>query len=257
VLRWRRLAGASTSAVHRLDLAGGRALVLRRYLWPGFLEEEPIAPQREVDALRFASRNGLTVPRVLAADITGEAVGDGVPSILMTFLPGRATGVPGLRALADVAAAIHDVDPAGFDHEYYPWYRDTTTGPPPSATRPELWDAAIAAWRDRMPAYQPRFVHRDFHPGNVLWSRGRSTGVVDWANACRGPWGCDVAHCRAQLTVLAGPETADRFLAAYESLTGRTLDPYWEIASVLEYGPSAYDVETVVRSERRLERALR
>ncbi|MDQ3897493.1 MAG: aminoglycoside phosphotransferase family protein, partial [Actinomycetota bacterium] len=192
-----------------------------------------------------------------AADITGDVVGDGVPSILMTFLRGRAVGVPDLEALAEVAAAIHDVDAAGFDHEYFPWYRETTTGPPPSATRPELWDRAIDRWVHDMPAYRPTFVHRDFHPGNVLWSGGRSTGVVDWANACRGPWGCDVAHCRAQLMGLAGPEAGDRFVAAYQSLTARTLDPYWEIASVLEHGPSGYDPDTIARSERRLERALR
>ncbi|MGH9151234.1 MAG: hypothetical protein ACRD03_02270, partial [Acidimicrobiales bacterium] len=33
VVRARRLPGASTSAVHRLDLSDGRALVLRRYVW--------------------------------------------------------------------------------------------------------------------------------------------------------------------------------------------------------------------------------
>ncbi len=104
---------------------------------------------------------------------------------------------------------------------------------------------------------QPRFVHRDFHPGNVLWSKGRSTGVVDWANACRGPWGCDVAHCRAQLILQAGTDAADRFLAVEQSLTGRRLDPYWEIASVLEHGPSDHDPATVTLSERRLEHALR
>lgn len=257
VLRARRLPGASSSAVHRLDLSDGRTVVLRRYVWRYFLDLEPVAPQREVDALGFARGHGLPVPEVLAADLAGDATGDGVPSIVMTFLPGRAVGVPDLDALAGVAAAVHDVDPAGFGHEYFPWYREATTGPPPSATRPDLWDAAIAVWRDRMPAYRPRFIHRDFHPGNILWSRGRCAGVVDWVEACRGPWGCDVAHCRSQLMLLAGPEAADRFLAAYQALTGRTLDPYWELASVLEHCPSDYDPETITRSEHRLERALR
>ena len=256
VVRARRLPGASSSAVHRLDLSDGRALVLRRYLWRGFLDLEPVAPQRELDALQFARRHHLAVPEVVAADVTGRAVGDGVPTILMTFVRGRPVGVPHVQALAEVAAAIHDLDPTGFGHDYFPWYQQATSGPPPLATRPELWNAAIDRWLHHRPAYRPSFVHRDFHPGNVLWSRGRSTGVVDWVEACRGPWGCDVAHCRAELLRLAGPGTADRFLAAYESLTGRTLDPYWEIASVLEHGPSDYDAGTVARSEARIERAL-
>ena len=41
VLRWRRLPGASTSAVHRLFLADGTSVVLRRYLWRWVLEDEP------------------------------------------------------------------------------------------------------------------------------------------------------------------------------------------------------------------------
>ena len=68
-------------------------------------------------------------------------------------------------------------------------------------------------------------MHRDFHPGNVLWPHGRAS-VVDWANACRGPWGCDVAHCRDNLIRIDGQGAADRFLAEYRSLTGETLGPY-------------------------------
>jgi hypothetical protein len=53
-----------------------------------------------------------------------------------------------------------------------------------------------------------------------------ATCFVDWANACRGPWGCDIAHCRSLLIELDGIDAADRFLTAYQSLTGRAYDPY-------------------------------
>src|SRR5205823_12280001 len=53
VVRVRRLAGASSAAVHAVHLADGTRLVLRRYLWRGFLDDEPLAPRREVDALGF------------------------------------------------------------------------------------------------------------------------------------------------------------------------------------------------------------
>ena len=104
-----------------------------------------------------------------------------------------------------------------------------------------------------MPSYGQGFLHRDFHPGNVLWS-GRTAHVVDWANACSGPWGCDVAHCRSNLIDLVGSGRADDFLRAYLELTGATYDPFWEIASVLEQGHLA--VEDVVTAEARLAPAV-
>ena len=100
-------------------------------------------------------------------------------------------------------------------------------------------------------------MHRDFHPGNVLWSRGRLTGIVDWANACHGPAGCDIAHCRWNLIELSGFEAADRFQAAYERMTGHAFDPFWELGSVLEHGPSSWTAPgAVTRAERRLAAAL-
>jgi len=256
VLRVTRLPGASTTAVHCLHLSDGTRLVSRRYAWPGFLQAEPAAPAREVDALRLAFSAALPVPEVVATDLTGNEVGDQVPLVLMTFLPGRAVAAPDLGRLAEVAAAIHAVEPAGFPHDYFPWYQGSKVGPPAMSTWPALWEAAIEVWTGAVPDYRPTFVHRDFHPGNVLWTRGRVTGVVDWANACRGPWGCDIAHCRANLTGLSGLGDADRFLAAYESITGTTYDPYWEVASVLEHGPSDWTAESVAESEPRLARAL-
>ncbi len=169
IVRIRRLAGASSTAVHGLYLGDGSRLVLRRYVWPGFLEAEPIAPQREVDALRFASAHGLPVPEVVAADVAGTDIGDGVPALLMTFRPGRAVAAPDAHRLAELAGAIHDVHPAGLGHDYFPWYIDATVAPPPASRWPALWEAAIELWHDAMPDYTPAFIHRDFHPGNVLW----------------------------------------------------------------------------------------
>jgi hypothetical protein len=51
--------GRSSTAVHGLRLFDGRRLVLRRYVWPAFLEDEPVAPSRELDALRFGFARGL------------------------------------------------------------------------------------------------------------------------------------------------------------------------------------------------------
>ena len=256
IVRVRRLAGASSTAVHGLYAADGTRLVLRRYVWPGFLDDEPLAPRREVDALRFGSARGLAVPEVVAADIAGADIGDGVPALLMSFLPGLAVAAPDAHRLAEVAAAIHAADPAGFGHDYFPWYAGTTVAPPSTSRWPELWETAIGLWHDAVPEYVPMFIHRDFHPGNVLWSRGHASGVVDWANACVGPTGCDVATCRANLADLADDRAADDFRAAYESLTGDAFHPYWDMASILENGSSFWTPAQVADSEPYLARAV-
>jgi aminoglycoside phosphotransferase (APT) family kinase protein len=249
VVRVARLPGASSAAVHRLDLADGDKVVLRRYVWPGFLISEPDAPAREAEVLRFASARGLSVPSLIAADENGVDVGDGIPVLLTSFLRGGAVAVPDLSRLAEVGASIHAVNADDLGHEYFCWYEAEMVTPPPLSKQPKIWERAIELWRDAMPAYRPTLIHRDFHPGNVLWSRGRVTGVVDWPNACRGPIGCDLAHCRNNLRTLAGPNVADEFVAVYESLTGETLDPFWIMAGHLEHDQRWWTPERLALDE--------
>jgi len=254
----RRLPGASSSAVHEVRLASGEVAVLRRYAWAQMLVEEPEAPVREIAALEFARRHGLPVPAVLAADPSGHVIGDGVPALLMTRVPGHARAAPDVRKLAEVAASIHATSAVGFGHRFFPWCRATSTAPPKHCRRPDVWQRALDLWRTGEPAYEPCFVHRDFHPGNVLWSRGRATGVVDWVAACAGPAGIDVAACRWNLDDWAGAGTGAAFVHAYEAVTGRPHDPYWDLAWVLEDDWDLIDDAARVRhAERRLAATLR
>jgi aminoglycoside phosphotransferase (APT) family kinase protein len=80
----------------------------------------------------------------------------------------------------------------------------------------------------------PVFIHRDYHPGNVLWSRGAVTGVVDWVNASGGGAGADVGHCRQNLAVAFDGATADEVQRLWQALAG--VDeylPYWDIVAVV------------------------
>jgi aminoglycoside phosphotransferase (APT) family kinase protein len=67
-------------------------------------------------------------------------------------------------------------------------------------------------------------VHGDFHPGNVLWQRGRISGVVDWSAARLESRWSELAYCRADVCLLLGPDVADRLADAYSDLVGATSD---------------------------------
>jgi len=70
-----------------------------------------------------------------------------------------------------------------------------------------MWAAMIALAEGPRPRVRQRFIHRDYHPMNVRWSRGRLSGVVDWTNASVGPTGKDVAWCRQNLVASAPAST--------------------------------------------------
>jgi aminoglycoside phosphotransferase (APT) family kinase protein len=113
--------------------------------------------------------------------------------------------------------------------------------PPPDATRPEVWTEAIGLVAgERAPAHTC-FLHRDYQHFNLLWSRERLTGVVDWTEACVGPPEIDVGHCRLNLTLLFSADVADRFREMYQAESGRSLDAWWDIHALLSYGPSWKD----------------
>jgi aminoglycoside/choline kinase family phosphotransferase len=77
-------------------------------------------------------------------------------------------------------------------------------------------------------------LHRDFHPGNVLWRYGRVSGVVDWLGACSGPAPADVAHCRTNLLTM-GTEVASRFTVHWEQVAGTTYHPWGDVVTVVGF----------------------
>ncbi|HEX8897186.1 MAG TPA: aminoglycoside phosphotransferase family protein, partial [Chthoniobacterales bacterium] len=104
---------------------------------------------------------------------------------------------------------------------------------------PNAWRKAIEVVNSPSPATRETFIHRDFHPGNIVWVDQKVSGVVDWVNACRGPAGIDVAWCRHNLANLYSVEMADEFLDAYVNAAGAGFkyNPYWDLMSVVELLP--------------------
>jgi aminoglycoside phosphotransferase (APT) family kinase protein len=236
VIACRALRGGLSSAVHALTvaLAGGEThqVVLRRYVRPELNEEEPDIAEREARILPFLDRVDVPTPHFIAADLSG------VPAILMSFLPGQVVWSPPdsehwLTGLASLLPRIHatSLPPAGLVRPFAPYYQDSYA-PPAWARHPRVWERALSIFQGPAPVEPGVFIHRDFHPGNVLWEGGRVSGVVDWQAASIGPASVDVAHCRANLWDY-GIDLADRFTALWEGLTGTTYSPWADVTSIM------------------------
>lgn len=240
--------GGTSSAVHALSVdAGGRRqrLILRRYVRADWLASEPDLATREAEALRIIAGAGFPAPALIAVDDRAEHCD--VPAILMTALPGNPVLRPPqlepyLDALAEMLPAIHSVSLA--DHNTVRAYAAYGIGedlrPPPWSSHPRAWERAIEVHGGPPPDEPIVFIHRDYHPGNILWTGGAISGVVDWANASRGPAAADAGHCRVNLAAMLGLGAADYFLRAFKGAEGVTgYDPYWDIASLVGMLPAS------------------
>lgn len=237
VVEWTVLRGGMSSAMYALELSGdtGPALVLRCYVRPELNEEEPDLVHREAAALRTATSIDVTTPELVAVDPAGEAVG--VPAVLMTWLPGRVIWDPTkpmrwLARLAELLPLIHAADTTTVGLGSYANYEQGSYDPPSWATDPHRWGQAVEIFHGPILEDSRCFVHRDFHPGNVLWHRGRVTGTVDWQAACVGPPSIDVAHCRANLLRYA-PDLAEAYTELAEDTMGRPFHPWADIATLV------------------------
>jgi aminoglycoside phosphotransferase (APT) family kinase protein len=87
------------------------------------------------------------------------------------------------------------------------------------------------------PPHRPCFIHRDYHPGNTLWTGTRLVGVVDWIGGSWGPPSVDLGHMRLNLAWDLGLEAADRFLAAHHAQTGFDHHPRWDVVAAVDCVP--------------------
>lgn len=261
----RPLAGGTASAIHALAIEDGAGqmhrVVLRRYVRPDLLVSEPYLGGREATALRFVAGSSLPTPILLATDLRAELAD--APALLMTRVLGHIEWQPRdletyLARLAEPLPQIHAIpvpgDPA--IPPYDPYVLEMRR-PPRWASDPTMWWKAIEVFESPPPVVERCFIHRDYHPGNVLWSRGRVTSIVDWGHASIGSPYADVGHCRVNLAYQFGQEAADRFLTLYKDLTGRReYHPYWDIVAAIGGMDESLDDEPNPSDERFLARAV-
>lgn len=236
-----RMTGGIASSVHLVTVehTGRReSVVLRRWVPDQEHEQYVIgAVAKETAILTALERSDLPVPRVIGSTTDPAHAG---PAVLMTRVPGHVHLMPDdredwLQQMARMLTRIHALDIAAGPFE--PWIDPHRLAPMPDASRPGIWSAAIAlAVEERQPSHTG-FIHRDYQHYNLLWSRERLTGVIDWVQASVGPLDIDVGHCRLNLTLVFSADVADRFLEMYEAEAGRKVDPYWDVHALLTYGP--------------------
>lgn len=272
IVRTEALRGGITAEMRRLTIgtrnAGTRDLVLRTFV---NVEHAEDWLNREAGALTLLPGTGVPAPGLVAADPT--AAHCEYPSLLMTHLAGRTvlddegleTRVP---RLARQLVAIHALRPAERPREYVALTTADTVVTPNGADA-AAWAAAIDVIRRPAPTYEGRLLHRDFHPGNVLFdvppskpASARITGVVDWAATSWGPADLDVAHCSTNLALLHGPAWGQRFAEAYEE-TGGVLAAaaserlYWRVRDGLAFSEEVQVVSQPWREAGRTELTTR
>ncbi|AEM84081.1 phosphotransferase family protein [Streptomyces violaceusniger] len=267
IVRTEALHGGITAEMRRLTIGtrdgGTRDLVLRSFV---NVEHAEDWLNREAGALTLLTGTGVPAPGLVAVDPT--ATHCAYLSLLMTHLAGRTvlddegleTRVP---LLARQLVAIHAVRPAVRPREYVALTTADTVVTPKGADA-GAWAAAIDVIRRPAPPYEGLFLHRDFHPGNVLFdvppsrpAGARITGVVDWAATSWGPADLDVAHCSTNLALLHGPAWGLRFAEAYEEAGGVLAATaserlYWQVQDGLAFSE---DVRLVAQSWREAGRA--
>ncbi|MFE1987719.1 alpha/beta fold hydrolase [Streptomyces mirabilis] len=242
------LRGGWSSQMRRLTLDDGTGLVLRSFVKPFYRRHAAGLLAREASVLTLlAPYEDVPTPELHAVDAAAEHCDH--PSLLMSSLPG------GVRVdeedldrrvdlLARQLARIHTVVPADRPRPYQAWTSPERVRVPRGA----LWERAVDVIRREPPAYEGCFLHRDFHPGNVLFTGAgdtlRISGVVDWVETSWGPADLDVAHCSTALALLHGEAYGLGFRARYEAHGGRRAADaeehlYWRLLDALAYSPDA------------------
>ncbi|MGW3043719.1 phosphotransferase family protein [Kitasatospora sp. NPDC001159] len=259
IVRVTALKGGWTSRMRRLDIEGAGApyaLVLRSFVKPFYRRHAPALLAREAGVLRLLRASAVPAARLLAVDAQGLCCE--YPSLLMSHLAGGVRvcedGDVGRRIalLAAQLAAVHAVEVSAADRPraWQAWTAPERVRLPARTGRPGLWARAVEVIGREVPAHRPCFLHRDFHPGNVLFTgTGEEltlSGVVDWVETSWGPADLDVAHCSTALALLHGVEAGMAFADAYEQAGGHLAigadHLYWRLLDALAFAPDAEKV---------------
>ena len=244
VTRMHRLVGGGSADAYdvTLDQAPGRVVV------KVFRDGDDTAPL-EWSRLKFAQRVTMPVPEPIAADL--ESSWFGRPAIVMSRLTGRPDVAPKdvdswIESLARALTELHETALDGAERALtQPPLAETWR--PPEGQHDSLTSRAIDAVRAHLPSLTSEhvFTHGDFNPSNVLWHRGRISGVVDWSAVRLDARWSELAYCRGAVCLLLGPDVADRLTDAYSEIVGHASDEELAVYDLMSVSTRHYTRESL------------
>jgi aminoglycoside phosphotransferase (APT) family kinase protein len=214
-------------------------------------------------ALQVAARHGLPAPRLIDADLQGDAAG--VPATLETAVPGTPEwpappSVVRLRAAGAALARIHAV--AMTPQEHLPFRprpiavddfaADRRNRRMPTTPLLQAADEMITAYG--VPAGAAVYLHGDVWPGNLIWNGDDLAAFIDWKTAGVGAPGVDLSELRKQVAITFDREAPAYVLEGWEQATGTNARdvPYWDAVAALNTpteleGPATNRRDTFLR----------
>ena len=235
-------AAAFTNSVHILRCVSPSGNETRLAVKRMTDDPDPERAAADFHGLRIAREHGIPAPEPLYMDRTGDLLG--LPGIVSGFVEGEQVSYPeDVRSWsADIARMllrVHDIRPSAedrrriYDGRWMGLYFLRDGWPETMAGHP-LTDSifeAVLELRAGLRRVPPVFLHMDYWPGNILWRRGRISGLVDWDAASYGDPALDVAYFRMNMYLRGIKEAADIFLDCYESESGPVENlGFWELA---------------------------
>jgi aminoglycoside phosphotransferase (APT) family kinase protein len=246
--------GGRTDTISAVYLRQGERVILRCVSverWGEIGRQHVVC---EALGCRLMEGSSLPVPKLIASDPDGSDSGD--YANLTTWVPGQVRLGPlsldAIDELAKIAVIIHGtpVDDDRRPRPYEFWAPDDLEVPS-WTSRPKLWRRAIDIFNQDPPPSHQGLLHRDFHPGNILWEGDRITGVIDLAETSWGPPDLDVMHSRTNFAMLHDFDSADAFSLAYRGHGGVLDDDhdaeiFWAVSDILGFLPDPTQIITAL-----------
>lgn len=242
VIRSVPLKGGISSKMTKFELENIKSVISRQITNQQWLKDEPDLIEHEEQALRVLESMSIPTPDFIASSTPN------LHALLMTELPGNVRldleDFP--LSFEQLASTLHEIHqtaiPITFNWTYASYIDVEKVKVPSWSNEQNSWSVAIDFVSSHSAHFDPVFIHRDYHPTNILWEGNKLSGVVDWINACRGPALVDVAHCRINLVMLYGLEVADQFLEAYLHYSQSPYTPYWDILGYFDFVDEHLDI---------------